>query len=57
MKLYDMSSVPPPLRTIYREQIHAVNTARHSSMPADYGRLYSPEQLRAIVAYLKSGIY
>jgi putative heme-binding domain-containing protein len=57
IKLYDMSSIPPPLRTVYREQIHAVNTARRSSMPADYGRLYSTEELKAIVAYLKSGIY
>jgi putative heme-binding domain-containing protein len=57
VKLYDMSSIPPPLRTIYREQIHAINTTRRSSMPADYGRLYSAEELKAIVAYLKSGIY
>jgi putative heme-binding domain-containing protein len=57
VKLYDMSSIPPPLRTVYREQIHAINSAKRSSMPADYGRLYSPEELQAIVAYLKSGIY
>lgn len=57
VKLYDTSSIPPPLRTIYREQIHAINTAKRSSMPSDYGRLYSPEGLKAIVAYLKSGIY
>jgi len=57
VKLYDTSSIPPPLRTIYREQIHAVNTAKRSSMPSDYGRLYSPEELKAIVAFLKSGIY
>jgi putative heme-binding domain-containing protein len=57
VKLYDTSSIPPPLRTIYREQIHAVNSAKRSSMPSDYGRLYSGEELQAIVAYLKSGIY
>ena len=57
IKLYDMSSIPPPLRTIYREQIHATNSAKRSSMPADYGRLHSPEELKAIVAYLKSGMY
>jgi putative heme-binding domain-containing protein len=57
IKLYDMSSIPPPLRTIYREQIHAVNSEKRSSMPADYGRRYSPEELKAIVAYLKSGNY
>jgi putative heme-binding domain-containing protein len=57
VRLYDMSSIPPPLRTIYREQIHAINTAKKSAMPPDYGRLYSKEELKAIVAYLKSGIY
>lgn len=57
VKLYDTSSIPPPLRTIYREQIHAINTAERSSMPSDYGKLYSPEDLKAIAAYLKSGIY
>ncbi len=57
IKLYDMSSVPPPLRTIYREQIHAVNSERRSAMPGDYRKLYSDEELQAIVAYLKSGNY
>jgi putative heme-binding domain-containing protein len=57
VKLYDTSSLPPPLRTIYREQIHAIQTVQKSSMPGDYGRLYSREQLQAIVAYLKSGNY
>jgi putative heme-binding domain-containing protein len=57
VKLYDTSSIPPPLRTVYREQIHAINSAKRSAMPADYGRLYSREEIQAIVAYLKSGIY
>jgi putative heme-binding domain-containing protein len=57
IRLYDTSSIPPPLRTIYREQIHAVNTDQRSSMPGGYGRMLSQEDLRAIVAYLKSGNY
>ena len=57
VKIYDTSSVPPPLRTIYREQIHAVNSVKRSPMPGDYARLYSGEELKAIVAYLKSGNY
>jgi putative heme-binding domain-containing protein len=57
IKLYDMSSIPPPLRTIYREQIHAVNSDRRSAMPGDYRKRYSEEEIKAIVAYLKSGNY
>jgi putative heme-binding domain-containing protein len=57
VKLYDTSSVPPPLRTIYRDQIHAVNSLERSAMPADYGKRFSAQELRAIVAYLKSGSY
>jgi putative heme-binding domain-containing protein len=57
IKLYDTSSIPPPLRTIYRDQIHAVHTARRSAMPGDYGKRLSAQELRAIVAYLKSGSY
>lgn len=57
IKLYDTSSIPPPLRTIYREQIHAVNTDRRSAMPGGYGKLYSEQQLQAIIAYLKSANY
>lgn len=57
IKLYDTSSIPPPLRTIYREQIHAVNRDRRSAMPGDYRKLYTDEELQAIVAYLKSGNY
>jgi putative heme-binding domain-containing protein len=57
VKLYDTSSIPPPLRTIYRDQIHAVNSDRRSAMPGDYRKLYSDQELQAIVAYLKSGNY
>jgi putative heme-binding domain-containing protein len=57
VRLYDTSSIPPPLRTIYRDQIHAVSTARRSVMPGDYGKRLSAQELRAIVAYLKSGNY
>jgi putative heme-binding domain-containing protein len=57
VKLYDTTSAPPPLRTIYRDQIHALNSVKRSPMPADYARLYSADELKAIVAYLKSGNY
>ncbi len=57
VRLYDMASIPPPLRTVYRDQIHAIQTRKRSSMPGDYGRVYSEGELQAIVAYLKSGKY
>ena len=54
IRLYDAEAIPPPLRTFYKDQIRGVEIREQSSMPADYEKIYSRDQLRAIVAYLKS---
>ena len=55
IRIYDSEAVPPPLRTFYRDAIRRTTTRSRSSMPADYDRIYTREELHAIVAYLKSG--
>lgn len=55
VRIYDTTSFPVPLRTIYKEEISSITTKKKSTMPSDYGDMYSPKELSAIVAYLKSG--
>ena len=55
IRIYDTTTFPVPLRTLYKEEIKSVTTKKKSAMPSDYGGMYSPEELDAIVAYLKSG--
>jgi putative heme-binding domain-containing protein len=55
VKIYDTAGIPPALRTIYRDQIHAMDQRKRSSMPGDFQKIYSGQELKAIVAYLKSG--
>ena len=57
IRVYHMSAIPPPLRTIYRDDIRSQTTRAKSSMPAGYGKIYSKDELNAIVEYIKSGIY
>lgn len=57
IRLYDMAAIPPPLRTIYRDQIRSEAKRAKSSMPEDYAKIYSPDELNAIVEFLKSGAY
>ena len=57
IRIYDVAAVPPPLRTIYREEIRAETKRPRSSMPESYGTIYSTEELNAIVEFLKSGAY
>ena len=54
VQIYDVSALPPPLRTFYKEQIVSVSDGSVSAMPAGYGDMYSPSDLSAIVAFLKS---
>lgn len=53
-RVYDMTALPPVLRTIYKDQIQSVVPERHSPMPGDYGRFYTRKQLLDLVAFLKS---
>ena len=55
IRIYDTTTFPVPLRTLYKEEIKSVTTKKKSTMPSGYGEMYSPEELDAIVAYLKSG--
>lgn len=57
IRVYDAAAVPPPLRTIYRDQIRSETKRARSSMPVGYGERYSPDELAAIVEFLKSGAY
>jgi putative heme-binding domain-containing protein len=57
IRVYDAAAVPPPLRTIYRDEIRSEIKRAKSSMPEGYAKIYSPEALHAIVAFLRSGAY
>jgi putative heme-binding domain-containing protein len=54
IRLYDMASEPPVLRTIYKDQIESVTVEKRSLMPGDYGRLLTSRQLLDLVSFLKS---
>ncbi len=55
IRIYDTTTFPVPLRTFYKEEIKSVSTEKKSTMPSGYEDMYSPAELDAIVAYLKSG--
>jgi len=54
IRLYDASSLPPVLRTIYKDQIQTVSPETHSPMPHDYGKVLTRKQLLDLVSFLKS---
>ena len=53
VRLYATGSLPPVLRTIYRDQIAATRPERKSPMPSGYGETLSRKQLLDLVAFLK----
>lgn len=55
IKLYDMGSLPPVLRTIAKAQIEKQQRESRSAMPDKYGEMYTVKQLLDIIAFLKSG--
>jgi putative heme-binding domain-containing protein len=55
LKLYDIGSPPPVLRTIPKAQIQKRETEKRSGMPANYGETYTLKQLLDLIAFLKSG--
>jgi putative heme-binding domain-containing protein len=57
IRIYDMAAVPPPLRTIYRDDIRSETTRSTSSMPRGYDKTLSADELGAIIEFLRSGIY
>ena len=54
VKVYDLTSFPPVLRTIKKEHIQSFELKRPSAMPETYGQRYTLKQLLDIIAFLKS---
>lgn len=57
IRVYDAAAIPPPLRTIYRDDIRSLTTKPTTSMPTGYGKLFSNDELDAIVEFIQSGVY
>ena len=55
LKVYDVGSLPPVLRTISKSEIQGLTIENRSAMPDKYGEIYTLKQLLDLVAYLKSG--
>jgi putative heme-binding domain-containing protein len=53
LRIYDLRSLPPVLRTIYKDQIASTTPEKKSPMPGDYGQTLSRKQLLDLVAFLK----
>ena len=54
LRLYDTATLPPVLRTIYKDQIESIAPERHSPMPSDYGQIFTRKQLLDLISFLKS---
>ena len=53
IRMYDLRSLPPVLRTIYKDQIASLTPEKKSPMPGDYGQILTRKQLLDLVAFLK----
>ncbi len=54
VKVYDVTGLPPVLRTLERSQIQTLEPEAGSPMPATYGQRYTLKQLLDLVSFLKS---
>ena len=54
LKIYDVSSSPPVLRSIKKEQIQRLEPRNRSAMPQTYSQHYTLQQLLDIVSFLKT---
>ena len=52
VRVYDASSVPPPLRTVAKEDIRRQRSRNRSAMPDDLDQVYATDEIAAIVTYL-----
>ncbi len=52
VRVYDSGSVPPPLRTIPRDEIDAVTIEEKSSMPGAWADVYTAGELELMLDYL-----
>ena len=54
VKVYDVSTSPPVLRSIKKDRIDSVWVSHRSAMPDIYGERYTLKQLLDIISFLKS---
>ena len=52
VRVFDAAAVPPPLRTIYRDEIDRIAMEEVSSMPGTWAEVYSSGELELILDYL-----
>lgn len=52
IRVFDAAAIPPPLRTVRKENVERQRTLQRSSMPNDIDRIYSEDEIDAIVRYL-----
>ena len=52
VRVYDAAAVPPPMRTIYRDEIDRISIEEVSSMPGSWAEVYSAGELELILDYL-----
>ena len=55
LKIYDMDSLPPVLRTLSKDQIQAQEAQDRSAMPEKYGEMFTVKQLLDIIAFIRQG--
>lgn len=53
IRLFVAGSVPPPLRSVAKSEVQTQGNRKRSSMPSDLDKVYSDEEIEAIVTYLK----
>jgi putative heme-binding domain-containing protein len=54
VRVFDVSSVPPVLRRVAKEQIQSLEPQARSAMPERYGEVYTLRELLDLVSFLKS---
>jgi outer membrane protein assembly factor BamB len=55
IKVYVVSTLPPVLRSIKKDQVLSLQPKHRSAMPQTYGQHYTLKQLLDIISFLKSG--
>jgi putative heme-binding domain-containing protein len=53
LKIYDMESLPPVLRTLAKDQIQTQEAQGRSAMPEKYGEMFTVKQLLDIIAFIR----
>ena len=53
IRVFDAASVPPPLRTVAKDDIEEQRTRARSSMPDNLGETYSSAEIASIVTFVR----